>query len=1391
MPSEKLSLTEEQKTAIEFKGKNMLVSAAAGSGKTFVLVERVIRRILSKEEPCDIERLLVVTFTEKAALEMKERIRAALQKAREENPHDHRITRQLSLLERAQISTIHSFCLSIVKRYFYRVDLDPGFRVLDSNEAELLRYEAVDEVFEDRYRAGPDKYEFFPALVEGYGGRGVDEGLKEIVLKFHEFLQTQPYADEWLDNAFALYEQVEVLFGPSAQRQSQPEAEAEPATADPVQNEFDEMVLKLPWATLLLESLGSELEEAVSCAQQACAICRMPGGPEHYLPVIEQELCFFEHAHRVVQTLWNVSSGLSMAGNSPCSNLARVGGLEELRGLANFEFQKLPSKRKSGADPGLSKMAKDLRDRAKKAFRKCISNVIMRPAAHTLKEIVDLLPVMKSFAGIVVDLDHVYKRKKKAQSGVDFSDLERYSLDILRQEDGLLAAEIRAGYDYIFVDEYQDTNPVQEEILSLVSAQDNLFMVGDIKQSIYRFRLADPGIFIEKYMAYTPAGEGQADGLGSPGARAGLSRNFRSRKQVIDAVNYLFERIMKQDVAEIDYTEDHKLYLGAAYPDESEYNLAAELILVERENRKDIESLVSQEAAHASGKQGTGSGQDELLDPGGSGGSGRDSDMELYEALEKEALVVAWKIKQLLRPENGFNVWDAGRSQFRKCMFRDIAVLMRSTKGRANAVIDILQRCGIPAYCELGTGYFRAREVEVALSLLSVIDNPRQDIPLAAVLRSPVTGLAPKDLAIIKATCPKGKFYDSVKAFAAAQFDASNESGEVLEPEVDRQEIQGLQKTLAEFLENLARWRTMSRRMPLAHVLWAVLRETGYYDYAGGLPGGSQRQANLRALVNRAMEFDKFGRHGLFRFLRFIERIQESKGDLGSARALGEQEDVVQVLSVHKSKGLEFPVVFVIDLGKEFNMQDLRSDILFHKDLGIGAMYCDLSNRVKYPTLAFKANQIQIRKDNLAEEMRILYVAMTRAREKLYLVGSARELAKQAGKWQNMGLDRAATYLDWICPSILPKFRQIAGPDQCETGHRLDSNVQVPFDVQFFGLPGTPQVPEPFSRGGVESSVTWNEIKNLMPLRHPGNPEVYAEVKRRLEWGYAYKPFTHTPAKMSAGELKSRLDLEDEFLKFLPGPDKRLAFSQSKTGYGVERGIAIHALLARMDLSGADCEERVSLEIDRLSGLGFLDKQYVSSEDIPAIAGFFRSQTGKILVSSPHRVKREVPFTMRASVGHMIGAGAAGEEQDGTGFQEGQAAFDLLSGLSERGAGPRGETACGATGQCSNEGSYEVGGLRDSVLVQGVIDVIVETGDGLLILDYKTDSLTLQQLPQAVKRYTPQVALYACAAEKILQVPVKHTSIVFLTLGKEIEVDWRSYLSGIDMAGIFPLSRGL
>ncbi len=1349
--------TAEQRLAIETRGTNLLVSASAGTGKTAVLVERVIG-LVTGDPPVDIERFLVVTFTEKAAQEMKARVRAALEKKIAESSEDTPLRRQLDLLEKAQISTIHAFCLRMLRRFFHQVDLDPSFRVLDTGEADLLKQDAIDEVFEDMYQAS----DVFHDLVDMYGGRGVDEGLKATVARLYDFASTQPSMDGWLEEARTKVHSAACVSSESGN-----------GSAD-VGPDPRGSVWRLPWTRSLLKSAVRDLDRALQLAQEAREICLEPDGPSAYLGVVEEEVAVYSKAKELAERLLasgdegNAGDG-SGVGCSPEGDSAeddvgpdgvdslqngtpeQVG--EVLRQLLNHEFARMPSIRKP-ENPVLKEEAQDRRNAAKEQFRKIGDYAFMRPAEQLIQELTALSPYLDCLIAVVKQLDVRYTAKKLDRGGLDFSDLERYCLLALSKDDGAVASQVRSEFDYVLVDEYQDTNPVQEALLALVTRdgdQANLFTVGDIKQSIYRFRLAEPRIFLERHKRYAVAGG--HGGAESGGLRVDLSTNFRSRSEVLDAANWVFERIMRADLADIDYDEGHRLRLGAGYPACEDDTFVAELHLLEREVPDRAASSKGGEQASV-GPGGTEQGGTEQSRPEQSEDSAQETDtsfsdsssaLEDYEAVEKEAFVVASRIAEMVNPGNPLMLWDAGKKALRPCSYKDIAILMRSTKERANAVLEALGRAGIPAYADTATGYFQAREVEIALSLLSIIDNPRQDIPLAAVLRSPIVGLSAEDLATVRIHDREGDFYDAV--VAASRADSTQAS-----PDCGLSAVgdSRLSVQLRQFLSDLDRWRTMARRKPLAEVLWTILRETGYEDYVGGLPGGAQRQANLRVLCDRARQFDSFGHHGLFRFLRFIERLQESDGDLGAARALGEQEDVVRVLSIHKAKGLEFPVVFVMDLGKRFNTEDLRQDILFHRELGIGAQYCDLVNRVKYPSLAHQSIALKLKEENLAEEMRVLYVALTRAKEKLCLVGSARDLERMRKRWQRLDIASAGTYLDWLCPVILTGEASSGQRDNCEAGAVVVANSDTarsapsgvpPFCVRFWGTEDGLQIPLPqetrlqsdYSTG--DRAAEASPLKKIMEtLAVDSDEAVYSEVKRRLEWTYPLIDLTTTPARMSVGELKRRLDTEEEdSWRFIPRPNRRLAFDDGKAqSEGIRRGIATHTVLARMNLLASGSPEEVRAEAVRLADLGFLQPSEVDDVDVSSVAAFFATPAGQMITANPDKVRRELPFTL--SVPAAVAAG-----QTST---------------------PRESTDAG-----------------DEVLLQGVIDVLVEDQDGLTILDYKTDALSSGQIGDAVARYSPQVALYALAAETILGKPVRKAIIAFLTAGEVHEVDWRGYLA--------------
>jgi len=1271
--------TREQLAAIRARRVDLLVAAAAGAGKTAVLVERIIQRLTDPDEPISLENMVVVTFTEAAAAEMRQRIGAALEEAVAREPENETLRRQLMLLNHAHISTIHSFCLWVLRTYFYRLDLDPGFRVMDPAEADLLKLEVMDRVLEECFAAEPGGGPI-TALADSLGGQG-DANLVDLVLKVWEFTRSLPWPDDWLEKAAAAY-------------QVRPDTPLD----------------SLPWFPELKEAITLQLQEAACYLRQARGLAASPGGPAAYLVNLESEIM---QVDRILEDLDNP-------------------GWEQLNlRLAAFSFTKLKPVRGDSADGGLKEKTAKLRDQAKNVLKRlreefCREEKALRAELERAGELVSAL------VELVRRFEIAFKDLKRRRGLVDFSDLEHLCLQVLLDagarpgelRPSVVARELRQRFEEILVDEYQDINSIQDAILNLVARQEtpNLFMVGDVKQSIYRFRMANPELFLAKYHRYP-------EDAGAKCRRILLAANFRSRRGIVEGVNFIFSQVFSRLVGELDYDDAAALVARAGYPENpAVVTPAVEFYLLEKQLEEE------EEAGPEEGTTGAGeavTSPPEMVS--------REGTLEELSALEREALLVARRIRQLVagtaeKPGPECQVWDPERNEYRDITYRDIVILLRATSDRAPVFLEALKQQGIPAYADLSSGYFSAIEVETILSLLRVIDNPRQDIPLAAVLRSPLVGLTAEELTRIRLAAPGEDYFTAVRK-AATPGDGIYESVKVSKELVDK---------LQDFLARLERWRTMARRNPLGDVIWQLYRETGYLEFAGGLPGGAQRQANLRALLDRARQFESFIRHGLFRFLRFIDRLRQHESDLGAARALGENENVVRIMSIHKAKGLEFPVVIVADLGKMFNLRDLSADILLHGKLGLGPLYMDMAAGVKYPTLPYLAISHRLRLDALSEEVRVLYVAMTRAREKLILVGSAGDLPHQAERWcaglqsdeqqlPPVFMARARTPLDWICPALArhPQgavLRELAGAD---TGCWLDSSscwqVQVlrepsliPFQIPAAGF--LPVMPEPLAAPGtVLGDAPVNIAETLAPEESlaKGIPEGdncwRQEVAKRLSWIYPQQHLTSLPVKLTVTDLKRRFDVFNEDTTPLhPGHSgfaRRPAFIQGQQGLtAAERGTATHLVLQHVNLKQPVTREELGNLLQELVEREVLTLEQVGVVDIEAIAAFFSGPLGRRLQARPEKVRRELPFSLAVPVSEL---------------------YPQLPG--EIGAG-------------------------EVTLVQGIIDCLLEEEEGFLLLDFKTGKVPANPLAA----YQEQVQFYSRAATTIFNYPVKEAYLYFL-----------------------------
>ena len=1261
--------TAEQERAITRKGCNLLVSAAAGSGKTAVLVERIMRRILDRADPVDIDRLLVVTFTNAAAQEMKERIGLVLSERSRTDPLDRNLTRQFLLLGKSSISTLHSFCLELIRQNYYRLvlpadlALDPHFRIADESETGLIIIEVLEEVFDEKYARGEPG---FLRLVECFGGDKDDKNLQDLVLKLYELSRSQPDPADWLRRSCRIF------------------------TVD----RPDDPVLRLLFANLI-DSIILPLEEALAKIIEAKEMALSPGGPAVYLDNLEQEEAVLRDALE--------HESIAPPEESWQALLAR---------LARIGFASLKPCRAKEVDEEKKSRAQRLRTEAKELVRDVQGQFLSRPPQELMEDMRAMAPLMESLCALVTDFAQYYLKSKFARNVLDFSDIEHFALNLLGEkgEGGFkpsqLAEKLRAYYEEVLVDEYQDINSVQETVLNLVTRQDggsapNMFMVGDVKQSIYGFRLAEPGLFLEKYRSYEKAGSGQV----ANGEKVFLSRNFRSRKFIVDGVNFLFRQVMSAKLDGLSYDSEAELVCGAEYPplqDERDDPGLAQFVEVHLIDRDGMEEKSTARPDENGADAGTGTDEDWAAAP-------EDEDLD---AAQLEARVIGQRILEMTA---GGSVWDQGKEDYRRVQYRDIVILLRTVKGTALTYLEELNLMGIPAYAETGAGYLGAQEVQVMLSLLRIIDNPRQDIPLAAVLRSAVVGLTAQELAAIRLHRAGGDFYDAVRLAA-------------------RKEKDQLGRVLRDFLHKLTRWRTLARRNSPVGLIWLLFRETGYYDYVGAMPGGTQRQANLRALHDRAKQFENTTMKGLFKFLRFLEKLEESGGDLGTARVLGEKEDVVRIMSIHKSKGLEFPVVFLAGLGKKFNHTDLNGDVLVDKELGLGPSWVDYEKRLKYPTLARTAVKNRLKRRLLAEEVRILYVALTRAREALVLVGAVRGISPKLARWSGVSCNKAwelptgmivnaSSFWDWLGPCLL-RHREGQTLPATVRLRRDDHILSDPAEFKIFirNAQEIKAAPKEIRDNG-DSHLLPEKIRNLEPLAdNTGQREL---VAARLGWRYPWKRLAAIPAKLSVTEIKNRYhylaidqDSSQTFSHWREFGSRPKFLQEGGALSAGEKGSAFHLVMGHLDLSIPLTGEEISRQIADLTAREIITPQQAESVSVSGVARFFQTTLGERMLKSPE-VHREMPFTLAVPVREIFG---------------------------DRG----------------------MAGYSEKVIVQGTIDCLFAENDGYVLLDYKTDLVTDGTIRLLKERYRVQLDLYGRAVEAIFEKPVREKVIYSFHLGEAV-----------------------
>ncbi|WP_077603289.1 helicase-exonuclease AddAB subunit AddA [Oceanobacillus sojae] len=1226
--------TKEQEQAIYQSGTDILVAAAAGSGKTAVLVERIIQKLLKEEDAINIDELLVVTFTNAAAQEMRARVGAALEKSLAEKPGSLHLKKQLSLLQRASISTLHSFCLDIVRKNAYMIDLDPSFRIADDVEMDMIKREVLDDLLEGWYDDSNQEQEQFFEVVNRFSNDRSDRDVEELILKTANFAVQHPSPKKWLHQLTANYE---------------------------IEEDWTEETI--PWLQEVKEEISNQLKAMKQENALAIAVAREPDGPYHYLDALEKDTAVLEAATE------------------------KLSGWDELHQFVHDTKFAALSRKKVEDNPEKREQVKAFRKKVKDRWDKMKEKWFVRSLAAHIQDMQGMAPVLKQMTSMVENYMDQFQHRKKEQAIVDFNDLEHYCLEVLMETDeegapigaSSIAIQLQKQFKEVLVDEYQDTNLVQESILQLVRNPEdngNMFMVGDVKQSIYGFRHAEPSLFIEKYKQFAT--------VNYPAERIDLNRNFRSREEVLVGANYLFRQLFDEEVGDIEYDQDAELVYGNRIYDEFPLHSNPELLMIDN-------------------PQGQKSGEGE----------------EMGEDLEKaqiEARAYAKKIREWIGTEGTdtpMQVVDKGTGQHRNLMYRDIVILMRSMTW-APVIMDELKKQGIPVYAELTSGYFEAIEIRVMISLLKIIDNPRQDIPLAAVLRSPVVGLKENDLASIRLANRHGNFYDALIAY--------------LEQEANQVTVQ-----LKEFLELLDTFRLSAQQGALSELIWQIYRETGYYDFVGGIPGGKQRQANLRALYDRARSYEETSFRGLYRFLRFIERMEEEQKDLGAARALSEQEDVVRIMTIHKSKGLEFPVVILGGMDKEFNMMDLNEKYLLHKDLGFASKFIDPDKRIQYSTLFYHAMREKIRREQLSEEIRLLYVALTRAEEKLFMVGTVNSAEKRKASWSwlvhhadwvlpayfRVG---AKNYLDWVGPALIRHPQaEILREEEIGTGVLSeitdDSSkwyVQIHPSQDLVFLENTLQQ---------KQDALKNQIRNWDRLEQD-NKELDTWVDRRLSYQYPYQQAVHSRAKQSVTELKRQQEQKDAYSdeRMIPQSairpiTNRPRFMQAeKKLTPAEKGTALHTVMQHLPLKGILSKEEVEEFIEKLVQEEKMTAPEAESVSASAIVDFLESTIARKIFAE-NNVFKEVPFSL------MLPAEKVYPDWKDP--------------------------------------------VKEKVLIQGVIDCVIPLEEGCIILDYKTDMITedvTEKLEEKLrKRYKTQLELYRYAIEEIWKRPVKETYLYFFS----------------------------
>ena len=1186
---------------------------------------------------------------------MRERVLDAIYKKLDEDSQNENLQRQITLLNMASICTIDSFCLDVVKNNFYELEnVSPNFRIADTPEIELLKQEILDELFENKYLS-EDKD--FTKLINTYTSYRDDTPLKDLILSIYSYISSSPYPLKWLNEKIEMFNIKDALYKDFSQT---------------------------PWGKVLLDEMDEELTDDIAILTDGIGGIEYDKDLEQFKQTIESDI---KQLTTLKENLNNWNKAYEIA--------------------QNIKFLTWPRKK---VESEIKDEIKKIRDNVKKKFNKKIEKIFVSDSRQSNQDIFDMYDILKKLEKLIIEFDEIFSKKKRDKNIVDFTDIEHFALNILvkdvetttdengEKHEKIIKTEVAKKYtekfEEIAIDEYQDSNLVQEFILSSISRGNNMFMVGDVKQSIYRFRQAMPKLFLDKYSNYKPVENKQ----NSNGRKIQLFKNFRSRDNVLDFTNLIFKDIMSTKLGEVDYNKDEYLNFGAEDYKKINQNLKTEIDIIDLKPAEEAEGNEQNQKENF----------DVTYNEYSENSDDDSEEIEHLENIEIEAKYVANKIKKLI--DSKYQVYDRKKEAFRDITYKDIAILLRSTKDKASIYEQELIKLDMPVFADSNQEYLDSIEIQTIMSLLKIIDNPMQDIPLVTVLRSNIGKFTDNELVEIRLSDKYDNFYNCMQK---AKVDVNSQ----------------LKDKIEKFLIQIETWRKEQEYLALDELIWKIYSDTGYYNYVGLMPNGNLRQANLKMLFERAKKYETASFKGLYNFINFIEKLKINSGDLSSAKIIGENDDVIRIMSIHKSKGLEFPIVFLVNTNKQFNEQDIRKNpVLLHQELGIGAKYINYNAQVQYDTLTREAIKNVIRNENISEEMRILYVALTRAKEKLIITGISNDYSKQLedieqqkniysrkdGKINPILVKKYKTYLDWI---LLVYLYEQSNTEELLELNKIEQNSILKYKKENDEQENT-------SKKVIEilnqTEINKNEIK---------------KIKEQIEYEYPNKLAIDIPTKSSVTKIKQMKNKQlgvnfeslenaeeninnNENLKNITFEKPKFLQGEKETKItSAQKGTITHLCLQKLNPKEDYDLEKIQTLIQNLEMNQIITEKEKEAVNPYKILQFTKSKIWKQLKNA-REYYQEKPFYINVPASKIY-----------------------------------------------NED------IGENVLVQGIIDLYFVNEDGNVVLvDYKTDYVEKGMEFELVEKYKNQLNLYKEAIESALNTRVDKAYIYSVYLEKEVEI---------------------